>query len=436
MPLPAMVFWLLGAMALPTSEMKLIPGGTFDMGCHDTLGTDDELPIHSVTLDSFWIGNLTITNEQYCEYLNAAYHLNAIEVRQGLVYATGDTNVFCEVAGAADSGSSISFGGDTFTVATLREKHPMVCVRWFGAAAYCNWLSAESGYSACYDLATGDCDFDQAGFRLPTEAEWEFAARGGLYSPYYTYPWGDNRDTLKANWPQSADPYEAGPNPWTTPCGFYNGNLHLKADFQWPGSQPSYQTSDGANGYGLYDMTGNTWTWCNDWYGRRYYDSSPSYNPRGPESGSPMPDGKPYRCLRGGSWYNATRYPGDHSRCSNRDPAYYRGPGDPNGPWFHISFRVVRPWREAGVSEGAMLDGKPVLSVTSPCRQTATIRFDVAGNAPAVLTVRDLAGRLVLSCPVSTSSFVHSTSSFAPGVYFCRIDNGRATAEAKLVKTY
>jgi hypothetical protein len=241
---------------------------------------------------------------------------------------------------------------------------------------------------------------------------------------------------LKANWPQSADPYEAGPNPWTTPCGFYNGDLHQKADFQWPGSQTSFQTSDGANGYGLYDMAGNTWTWCNDWYARRYYDSSPSHNPTGPDSGTPMPDGKPYRCLRGGSWYNATRYPGDHSRCSNRDPGYYRGPGDPNGPWFHISFRVARPWREAGVSEGAMLDGRSVLSVTSPCRQTATIRFNMAGNTPAVLTVRELTGRLVLSCPVSTSSFVLSTSSFAPGVFFCRIENDGAKAEAKFVKSY
>jgi len=425
---------LLAMMVLPTPELVLIPGGTFDMGCHDTLGTDDELPVHTVSIDSFWLGNLAVTNEQYCVYLNSAFDNGLVEVRGGLVYATGDTNVFCETAGVADSGSSIYFSGDTFTVGQLRDRHPMVCVRWFGAAAYCNWLSAESGYAACYDLATGDCDFDRDGFRLPTEAEWEFAARGGEYPPYTTYPWGNNRDTLRTNWPRSADPYESGPNPWTTPCGFFNGELHLKQDFGWPGSQQTFQTADGANGYGLYDIAGNTWNWCNDWYGRRYYDSSPPENPRGPDSGTPMPDGKPYRCLRGGSWYNATRYPGDHSRSSNRDPAYYRGPGDPFGPWFQISFRVARPWRTTGVHERAVAPrGMSSLAVTSPCRASATIRFDVAACGRGLLTIRDLAGRLVLTRGVSTSPLVLSTSSLAPGVYFCRLDCAGTAAEAKLL---
>ncbi len=296
-----------------------------------------------------------------------------------------------------------------------------------------------------YDLANGYCNFGQSGFRLPTEAEWEYAARGGNCGPYYTYPWGNNRDTLKTNWPASGDPYEAGPNPWTTPCGFYNGELHQKSDFQWPGSQTSYQTSDGANGYGLYDMAGNTWNWCNDWYGHTYYSESPPDNPRGPATGTPMPDGRPYRVLRGGSWYNATHYPGDHSRCSNRDPAYYRGPGDPNGPWFQISFRVARPFREStAVSEGNVGGNfLPRLEVTSPCRGVAEIRFGAAGRGHVLLTIHDLAGRRLRTIVDGQRDAGQHTAAWdgtddsgrrvGPGVFFCRIRTIDGTASAKLL---
>ena len=322
-------------------DMTHIPGGEFAMGDHHGAGTDDELPVHTVYVDPFYMGIYEVTNQQYRDYLDSAYSQDSIEVIDGVVFLLGASDPLCETD-ASDPASGIHFNGDTFTVRAGRGNHPMVCVRWHGAVAYADWLSEQSGYDRCYNPVTWACDFSKNGFRLPTEAEWEYAARGAQYDPLWIYPWGDDPDGSRANMPESGDPYETGPSPRTTPVGFYNGQLHHKTDFGWPGSEESYQSADGANGFDLYDMAGNVWEWVNDWYEREYYGASPYENPQGPTTGTPMPDGQPYRALRGGSWYNYTVYPGDHSRTSNRNPSYYRGPGDPDGPWHQIGFRLVR----------------------------------------------------------------------------------------------
>lgn len=331
----------LGQETLP--GYALIPAGTFEMGDHhgfvDPKHGGDEAPIHPVRLDAFYMGTHAVTTREYCEFLNSTLAQQQIEVRKDGVYLVGGNELFCETREATSS-SRIGWDGKRFSVLDKRENHPIVCIRWHGAVVYCNWLGAQKRLPLCYDTRTWDCDFNKSGFRLPTEAEWEYAGRGGLHDPYRNFPWGDEPDCAKANWPESKNPFRAGPQPWTTPVGFFNGTLHRKVDFGWPGREDTFQTSDGVNGYGLYDMAGNVWEFVNDWYERNYYAYSPTNNPAGPDRGSIMPDGKSYRGMRGGNWYNGQH---GHSRVSNRNPSYYRGPQDPDHPYYHLGFRVVLP---------------------------------------------------------------------------------------------
>ena len=350
------------------ASMVQIPGGQFAMGDHfgvvDPQHPTDEVPIHNVTISPYYMDKFDITVQQYCDFLNSAmaqgqitigggaYYVSgaprdSISVNGGLVYLKGGKDYFFLTLQAYNH-STISWDGQKFSVLDNRQNHPATSVSWFGAAAYCNWLSIKDGYQPCYNTTTWDCDFTKNGYRLPTEAEWEYAARGGQNNPYYNYPWGNDADKTKANWPNSGDPYEAGAFPLTTPVGFYNGQLQHKADYNWLGSQDTYQTANGANAYGLYDMAGNVWQWCNDWYQTDYYKVSPAKDPPGPAmaQASPMPDGKINRCMRGGNWYNGEpdklnpSIDNGHSRVSNRDPAYYLGEEEFQNS--EVGFRIVR----------------------------------------------------------------------------------------------
>ena len=221
--------------------MVLIPGGEFEMGDHFDVGKPDEKPVHTVLLESFYMTKKEVTTRQYCDYLNSALSQNLIELRDGVVYATGGSKPYCDTT-KSDPDSRISFDDSTFTVLADKQDHPMVEVCWYGAAAYCNWKSERQGKQCCYDIAAWECDFSKNGYRLPTEAEWEYAARGGLR--YSMYPWGNDIDGSKANYWKSGDSYETDPWPRTAPVGYYDGN-------QTPAGP------DMANDYGLYDMAGN-----------------------------------------------------------------------------------------------------------------------------------------------------------------------------------
>jgi len=321
-------------------DMVYIPGGEFEMGDHFAPeGYSDELPVHAVLVDAVYMGRYEITNQQYCDYLNSAYPVQ-LNVVDGIVYASSDSSYsypYCDTH-SYDTGSQINFSDPNFSVSTKDGRDmsddPMVMVSWYGAVAYCNWRSGEEGKESCYNLSTWDCDFTKKGYRLATEAEWEYAARGGLSGK--RFPWGDTISHSQANYNAAPGGYDVSPtsgyhplwngdDPDTSPVGFFDGTLKYKVDYNWPGSATSYQTTSGANGYGLYDMAGNVFEWCNDWYDSDYYDTSPYDNPTGPASGS-------YRVVRGGCWDYDARY------CR---VAAYRIYGTPDSRGSALGFRIV-----------------------------------------------------------------------------------------------
>jgi len=380
-----------------SAKLVHIRGGNFMMGDHfnfnDPDHPSDELPLHNVYISPLYMATTLATVREYCDFLNAALYQGLIEVRSNTVYAVGGTNEYFYPFGAS-AYSRIQYTNNAFVVRDNRDLHPVTSVRWFGAIAYCNWLSQKGELKPCYNLDTGDVNFTNNGFRLPTEAEWEYAAIGGQTNPYCMFPWGtnSNSDGTYANWEGSGDPFETGSYPYTTPVGFYNGASRAKSDYNWPGSQSTYQTSDGSNPFGLYDMAGNVWEWVNDWYASDYYTncvmSGVVTNPPGPVTGTIFADhdNMAYRNLRGGTWYNGggQQYFG-FSRVSNRDPSWSRGPspdGSDVSTWFQVGFRVMRP-DKASVTMGLILNTSsayPGYTLISPIHSTNTYLINNEGQ--------------------------------------------------------
>ena len=229
------------------------------MGDHSGEGRVDERHVHTVYLDAFYIDKYEVTNAQYAEFLNA-YGKN--------VDAAGH-----ELLEINSSWCLIEKVGNTYKPKAGYENHPVIYVSWYGAAAYAQFY----------------------GKRLPTEAEWEKAARGGL--PGKRYPWGDDISHDDANYFGIG-----GRDKWdrTSPVGSFP-----------------------PNGYDLYDVAGNVWEWCADEYGGYYYSKSPKNNPRGPGvavtfKNDDFTNVKSRRVLRGGSWYYAPAFPPNYFRCANR----------------------------------------------------------------------------------------------------------------------
>ncbi len=286
----------------PLVEMVLVSGGTFTMGDTWGDGDSDELPTHSVTVNSFYMGTYEITNAQVVEIYNWALGQGKITVSSSTVQnAEGNSQ---ELLDLDDGDCQISYNGSQLVVDAGKENYPAIEISWYGAAALCNYLSEKEGLTLVYDLSNWTANWNANGYRLPTEAEWEYAAKGGANGNYTKYSGSDNPDDVAWYWDNS----NASGN-----SNLYNGHGTLPVGTKQ------------ANELGIYDMSGNVWEWCWDWYASDYYSSSPSDNPKGPSSGS-------FRVLRGGSWY----FYAGRVRAADRSVSY------PSDSDYVIGFRLVR----------------------------------------------------------------------------------------------
>jgi formylglycine-generating enzyme len=226
-------------------RMVRIPEGWFLMGSE--AGQDNERPIHRVWVDAFDVGVFQVTNHEYARFLCATGH------RKPLHWDDANFNL---------------------------PDQPVAAPSWFDAVAFCDWLSREA----------------QRRYRLPTEAEWERAARGGVEGKLY--PWGD-------------EPPESLPN----------------YSLRWKNG-PEAVGQDAPNAYGIFDIGANVHEWCSDWYSADYYATAPDRNPQGPAEGK-------RRASRGGSWRHYTKV----SRCAARSSI------PPEFQYADYGFRVARDIR-------------------------------------------------------------------------------------------
>jgi formylglycine-generating enzyme required for sulfatase activity len=249
-------------------ELVRIPGGSFQMG--SKTGEPDEQPVHKVALSPFGIGRYEVTNAQY-----ELYDPNHRRSRDGYSW---------------------------------RNNEPVIYVSWRDAAGYCNWLSRQTGLTPAYDEKTWEINLKANGFRLPTEAEWEYVASGR--GQERVYPWGNQQpDATRGNF---------------STAGVFADNPALRSQeatgVMAVGSYPL-----GASRDGVMDLAGNVAEWCNDWYNP--YTAAAQTDPCSVAAAN-------HRAIRGGSW----GYYGFSQRCADREFNSQNYPG-----YIYLGFRIVLP---------------------------------------------------------------------------------------------
>jgi sulfatase modifying factor 1 len=247
-------------MDINLPEMVFVKGGTFQMGSND--GESDQKPVHSVTVSDFYMGKYEVTVAEFEKFINATnYQTDADKGGNSWVYTIHNMGGWKK-----EDGVNWRYDAKGDKRPRSEYNHPVIHISWNDATAYCKWLKETTGKD----------------FRLPTEAEWEYAAGNG--NQHTKYSWGNNTTPIGKKGGNVADETaKATFSSWTIFDGYRDGYVYTAP-------VGSYE----ANIFGLHDMTGNVWEWCSDWYASDYYQNSPSNNPKGSSSGT-------CRVLRGGS---------------------------------------------------------------------------------------------------------------------------------------
>ena len=276
---------------LDSVEMVLVTGGTFQMGGIGQFKNGE--PVHSVTVNSFYMGKYELTIGQFSQFINETGFQTDAQ-KKGFSYAFAPPKLMPKIQG-------VDWRCDAQGKERTKSEYnyPVIHVSWNDANEYCKWLSQKTGQK----------------YRLPTEAEWEYAAGNG--AKHTMFSWGDNVPAGK-NGGNVADEsfnrmikqYFA----WSIVNGYNDGYI-------WISPVGSFNPNE----LGLFDMSGNVLEWCNDFYEKNYYKISPSNNPQGPSSGKT-------RIIRGGCWVDNL----DGCRIVSR------GGNDPTLSIYNCGFRIVR----------------------------------------------------------------------------------------------
>jgi formylglycine-generating enzyme required for sulfatase activity len=288
-----------------------IPAGSFEMGnaatSSDGEGTPCGFQRRTVVLTrAFDLGQTEVTNQQYVEALQWAYQRGYVALLGSVVYDRMDGRVGREIAllYLEERGSEIDFIDGLFALRDashgINPTHPVKVVTWYGAAAFCDWLSMKEGLPQAYDHRTWECNagdpYRAEGYRLPADAEWEYAAQ---YNDARGYPWGwQQPDCLLLNFGSCYG--------WSMPVG-------------------SYPAENWIGGIGLYDVGGNVSEWINDWF-ECNLGTADVVDPAGPSSAR-------FRVVRGGNWATSSRL---LLRCASRSG------GPPSGASRWNGFRIAK----------------------------------------------------------------------------------------------